>query len=157
MVRKPVKREEPETMTKRSKGDLNAIAEIAMRGAVVPINDLEVDDITYYIVGTIANTFFAPGSLSKFYDPKWSIFQEIRRYTQDLHVTHIGTSMIYGMPVITYVLRGSELIEPFSEDYGSGYPCATCYVFNPGQHDMCSEFGDCFFEKRKDGYYHRVS
>ena len=73
-----------------------------------------------------------------------------------------------GLPVPTYVLEyllgqycasddeEEQYPAPFEEDYGSGYPSAFCYVFNT-ENDWCSEFGDCFFEKRADGFYHRVS
>ena len=66
------------------------------------------------------------------------------------------------MKCITYLLASTSDDEeesypaPFETDYGTGYPCAFCYVFNT-ESDWCSEFGDCFFEKRADGFYHRAS
>ena len=64
-----------------------------------------------------------------------------------------------GMPCIVYCIdpQDGETPKPFEEDYGSGYPCSFTYVFNTTDHEMCSEFGDAFFEKQADGYYHRVS
>lgn len=87
------------------------------------------------------------------------IYTELHRYNKDNKVTHISTSTVYGMPCINYCIdpQDGETPKPFEEDYGTGYQCSFCYVFNTKDPLMGSEFGDCFFEKRQDGYYHRVS
>lgn len=41
---------------------------------------------------------------------------------------------------------------PFEEDYGTGHPCAFCYVLNLVADEQCSEFGDVFFSRRGDSY-----
>ena len=68
---------------------------------------------------------------------------------------YVVTNTLSGMPCVTFLLENKECPKPFEEDYGSGYPCAFCYVVNLACDD-CSEFGDCFFEKRGNAYY-RVS
>lgn len=129
--------------------------ELAMMGKVIPVNDnSEVQAMTEYIL-TVIN-----GDASNLVD---ILENAICRY-QDNKVKYLVVNTVMDMPCITYLLdSGVEDPEdenwypaPFEEDYGSGYPCAFCYVFNLAS-DWCSEFGDCFFEKRADGYYHRAS
>ena len=86
----------------------------------------------------------------------------IQRYCKN-EVKYLVCNTVMDMPCITYLLASPEDADeeerfpaPFEEDYGTGTPCAFCYVFNT-ESDWCSEFGDCFFEKKADGYYHRVS
>ena len=85
----------------------------------------------------------------------------INKYGEN-NVKYLVCNQVHGMSCVTFLLEcGSSDPEesypaPFEEDYGSGYPSAFCYVFNT-ENDWCSEFGDCFFEKKSDGYYHRVS
>ena len=88
--------------------------------------------------------------------------ESINRYHEN-EVKYIVVNRVMGMPCIAYLLdSGVEKDHedyypaPFVEDYGTGYPCAFCYVFNL-ESDWCSEFGDVFFEKKSDGYYHRKS
>ena len=88
---------------------------------------------------------------------------KICQYSEYNEVKYLVCNTILGhMKCITYLLASTSDDEeenypaPFEEDYGTGAPCSFCYVFNTDADD-CSEFGDCFFRKRADGFYHRVS
>lgn len=133
------------------------LSELAMMGKFIPVeNEDEVRFITDYIL-----TALEKGDSFKVFDNYvFDIYKDaLHRYNDTNKVTHIGTCRVEGMPCIVYCIdtQDGEIPKPFEEDYGSGYPCSFCYVFNLDAHDMCSEFGDCFFEKQADGYYHRVS
>lgn len=125
-------------------------SELALMGKFVPVeNEDEVRFITNYIL-TVLN--------------KDDLFSDVDIYKDHLHkygnsnkVTHIGTNRVMDMPCITFCLENEEVPKLFEEDYGTGNPCAFCYILNLDAPDMCSEFGDCFFKKGADNYYHRVS
>ena len=128
--------------------------ELAMMGKVVPVHDnSEVQSMTEYIVKALKDEKTEVVDILK---------NAINRY-HDNKVKYLVCNRIMGMPCITYLLDSGVDKDhedyypaPFEEDYGSGYPCSFCYVFNL-ESDWCSEFGDCFFEKRADGFYHRAS
>lgn len=128
------------------------LSELALMGKFVPVeNEDEVRFITNYILTVL-------GKDEEFKD--LDIYKDyLHRYNDTNKVTNIGTCRVEGMLCIVYCIdcQDCEIPKPFEEDYGSGFPASFCYVFNMDAHDMCSEFGDCFFEKRADGYYHRVS
>lgn len=133
------------------------LGEHALLGQCVPVSEEWVDRMTYYMLGVLSASY-TPGTFARFSESAgFSVLNDRIKKVEGAVVTHIYTCMVYDMPCIGYVLRGKDIVEPFTEDYGSGYPCATCYVFNPTADDQCSEFGDCFFEKREDEAYHRVS
>ena len=122
--------------------------ELALMGKVVPVksND-EVQEMTEYILKAMGNTSRCENILEN----------AIQRYSKENEVKYIVCNTVMGMKCITYLIdtHDGETPAPF-EDYGSGYPCAFSYVFNT-ECDWCSEFGDSFYEKREDGFYHRVS
>lgn len=128
--------------------------ELAMMGKVVPVNDnSEVQAMTAYIVNVIT------GNTDKLVD----ILENAINHYHENKVKYIVCNTVMDMPCITYLLDSGVDKDhedyypaPFEEDYGTGFPSAFCYVFNLAS-DWCSEFGDCFFEKRRDGYYHRKS
>ena len=127
--------------------------ELALMGKVVPVNsDSEVQEMTEYLFSAMGND---PNKLVDILE------NAICKYQKN-EVKYLVCNTVMGMKCITYLLEnGSEDPEemypaPFEEDYGTGTPCSFCYVFNT-ESDWCSEFGDCFFEKKSDGYYHRVS
>lgn len=82
----------------------------------------------------------------------------IQKYNEN-NIKYVVTNRVLGMPCISFLLAddSAEYPKPFEEDYGTGFPCAFTYTFNFEGDSQCSEFGDSFFEKRKDGFYHRVS
>lgn len=137
------------------KSEMASRCELALMGKVVPVNNNdEVQAMTEYIVKVIKGTDevnlvnIVGESINKYHENK---------------VKYLVTNRIMGMPCITYLLdsgvdkdREDYYPAPFKEDYGTGLPCAFCYVFNL-ESDWCSEFGDCFFQKKADGYYHRAS
>ena len=127
--------------------------ELALMGKVVPVNSNdEVQGMTEYILSAMGRE----KSLIEDF-----VNKSINRYGQN-NVKYLVCNTVMDMKCITYLLEsGSDDPEetypaPFEEDYGTGTPCSFCYVFNT-ESDWCSEFGDCFFEKKSDGYYHRVS
>lgn len=84
----------------------------------------------------------------------------IKHYTKTNEVKYITTYRLYDMPCVCFLLESTSDDEeekypaPFEEDYGTPFKCAFCYVFNLADDDMCSEFGDVFFSKKSDGFYH---
>lgn len=127
--------------------------ELALMGKVVPVNSNdEVQFMTEYILSAMGHD-----------EPLIEDFvsKTINHYGQN-NVKGLVCTTVEDMKCITYLLECASDDEeeqypaPFEEDYGTGHPCAFCYVFNTDV-DWCSEFGDCFFEKRADGFYHRVS
>lgn len=140
----------------KMKSEMATRCELAMMGKVIPVNDnSEVQAMTEYIARTIKGEQYANNLVD-------ILENAICKY-QDNKVKHLVCVTVMDMPCITYLLDSGVDKDhedyypaPFEEDYGSGYPASFCYVFNLDS-DLCSEFGDCFFEKRADGYYHRVS
>ena len=138
----------------KTKRDMETRCELAMMGKVVPVNDnSEVQAMTKYIM-TVVN-----GDAKNLVN---ILENAICKYN-DNKVKYLVVNRLHGMPCITYLLDSGVDKDhedyypaPFEEDYGSGYPASFCYVFNL-ESDWCSEFGDCFFQKQRDGYYHRVS
>ena len=84
----------------------------------------------------------------------------IKQYTETNEVKYITTYRLHGMPCVCFLLESTSDDEeekypaPFEESYGPPYKCAFCYVFNLADDYMCSEFGDVFFSKKSDGFYH---
>ncbi len=144
--------------------DVATLAELALMGKCVPVTEEQVNPITQYLLVTFKSMQpMGDIALSQFHSG-WDVLSErIRKYTSTNDVAYITTSMVYDDPVIVYLLKSratdedEKFPDPFVEDYGTGYPCAFTYCLNPYEDYTCSEFGDAFFEKREDGYYHRVS
>lgn len=140
-------------MTK-TRNEMIARCELALMGKVVKVADHEVNEMTTYLLKVLN----IPES-----SELWEIdflAERIQRYCKN-HVEYMVVNTIEDMACISYLLKADEDDEsypaPFEEDYGSGYPCAFCYVLNTQADELCSEFGDCFFEKEPSGFYHRVS
>lgn len=137
--------------------DLSTRLELALMGKVIPIHeDSEVQKAFEYICSATSHD-------PKSYEGGNDVLNNrIRQYTKTNDVAFICTNTIYGRPCIVFILQsratGDEKYpDPFVEDYGCGYPCAFVYCMNLADDQMCSEFGDAFFKKHPDGYYHRVS
>ena len=135
------------------KSEMATRCELALMGKVVPVNSNdEVQLMTEYILSAMGHE-----------EPLIEDFVEktINHYGQN-NVKYLVCNTVMDMKCITYLLEcasddNDEMYPaPFEEDYGTGNPCAFCYVFNT-ESDWWSEFGDCFFEKKSDGCYHRVS
>lgn len=128
---------------------LRAKAETALFGAVVRTNsDQEVRYLTEYILNVMEAEDL------KNFD---FLNLRIRKYTKDSTVYGLCTNRIMGMPCITYLIdtHNGNTPAPLEEDYGTGYPCSFCYVLNLSDDETCSEFGDCFFEKRGNLYFRK--
>ena len=124
--------------------------ELALMGKVVPIysND-EVQSMTDYILEVLDRD-------DEFKDLD-IIKERICRYSKNNEVKYIVVNTILDtMRCITYLIDTHEEGEPapFEEDWGTGFPCSFSYCFNVDADD-CSEFGDTFYSKEADGYYHR--
>ena len=138
------------------KSEMATRCELAMMGKVVPVNDnSEVQAMTEYITTVIRGEEYS----SKLVD---ILENAINRFYEN-KVKYLVVNTVMDMPCITYLLDSGVDKDhedyypaPFEEDYGTGCPASFCYVFNLDC-DWCSEFGDCFFEKKSDGYYHRAS
>lgn len=133
--------------------EMSTRCELALMGKVVTCTNDEVQMMTEYI-------FSAMGKDSS---KLINILENAIKRDYEVKYLVCNTVLGMGMPCITYLLASPENADeeerfpaPFEEDYGSSYPSAFCYVFNTESY-RCSEFGDCFFEKKADGYYHRVS
>ena len=131
------------------KNEMATRCELALMGKVVPCTNEEVQAMTQYIFSAIGKD---PNKLVDLVECT------IKKYNKKNEVKYIVCNTLHGMQCITYLIDTNEKGEPkpFETDYGSGYPASFCFVFNT-ESDWCSEFGDCFFEKKSDGYYHRVS
>ena len=124
--------------------------ELALMGKVVPINSNdEVQSMTDYILEVLDR------------DDQLKvlaiIYERICRYSKNNEVKYIVVNTILDtMRCITYLIDTHEEGEPapFEEDWGTGFPCSFSYCFNVDADD-CSEFGDTFYSKEADGYYHR--
>ena len=133
--------------------ELATRCELALMGRVVALSDDEVVKATEYMMSAmgIENPF-----------NQNFLEDTIQRFCKDNHVTHCVCNKVMDMRCITYCLeyRGTDedyaYPAPFTEDYGTGTPCAFSYVLNLDC-DWCSEFGDVFFRKDKDGFYHRAN
>ena len=128
---------------------LRAKAEIALMGAVVRTEtDEEVRYLTEYILNVMEAEDLKNFDVLNF---------RIRKYNKDSTVYGLCTNRIMDMPCITYLIdtHDSNTPAPLEEDYGTGYPCSFCYVLNLIDDEMCSEFGDCFFEKRGNLYFRK--
>ena len=134
------------------KDEIATRCELALMGKTVPVNNNdEVQEMTNYILGVLEK--------SEQYKDLDIVKNRICRYSEKNEVKYlVCNTLMDTMKCITYLIDTHEEGEPapFEEDYGTGYPCAFSYVFNTDADD-CSEFGDCFFKKYADGFYHRVS
>lgn len=138
----------------RIKDEMATRCELALMGKVVEVRDnSEVVPMTEYMMSAMGienplNPNFLKDSICKYSQHK---------------VKYFVCNTVMDMRCITYLLESDKPEDdeeyypaPFVEDYGTGYPCAFCYVFNLDC-DWCSEFGDVFFRKKSDGFYHRAS
>lgn len=131
------------------KNDLATRCELALMGKVVECSNEEVRTMTGYILSAIGNL--------ENYKMLDILKDRICKYSEKNEVKYLVCNTMMGWKCITYLIDTHEEGEPapFETDYGTGSPCSFCYVFNTDADD-CSEFGDCFFQKRADNFYHRV-
>lgn len=125
--------------------------ELALMGKVVEILPEEIEEAFKYIKKVVG--------YENSHNDIDILKDRINKY-ETKKVRYITTYRVYGMPCMCFLLGGASedaFPEPFEEDYGTGFPCAFCYVFNFSDDMMCSEFGDVFFKKCGDGYYHVAS
>lgn len=130
-------------------GDAKARCELAMMGKVVKCTTSEVLDCTKYIA-TVLNKW------DKDIQEKISEFVANIKAHDNVKVRMMVCNIVCGDPCITFLLETSDLPKPFETDYGTGYPCSYGYVLNLAA-IYCSEYGDSFYEKKSDGFYHRIS
>ena len=134
------------------KDSLETRCELALIGKVQAVmNNDEVQKMFNYIKS-------ACGFEDKYNDID-VVKDRICKYSKN-KVEFIDTYRLYGMPCICFLLSSDSDDEeeqypmPFEESYGTPFKCAFCYVMNLADDDMCSEFGDVFFSKKSDGFYH---
>ena len=128
--------------------DLAMRAELSLMGKYVPLANNEVQIYLDYVLSAL--------SVQDKYDD--FLKEHIQKYSAENEVVGTVCNVVCGMRMITFAINthDGDTPEPFTEDYGSGCPCAFSYVLNVDS-PFCSEFGDVFFEKKSDGYYHRAS
>lgn len=136
--------------TKKNKDTLEAKAEVALTGRVVSVS--KYDEVAYMIdyinkVLVAQNTITEPEATGE------EVVGRITEYNNKVRGLVVCTLLGY-MPCITILLEDEEYDEqpPLETEDG-----IFCYCFNAMDDYMCSEFGCCFFEKLKDGSYHRIS
>lgn len=134
------------------KDSLETRCELALMGKVQEVqNQEEVQKIFEYVKSACGK--------ERYYNDIDIIKDRICKYTKN-EVKYFVTYRLYDMPCICFLLANADEDEennypaPFEESYGTPYQCAFCYVFNLADDDMCSEFGDVFFKKMSDGFYH---
>lgn len=145
-------------MSKKVVAKLATRCELALMGKAQRVDDQsEVQTMFEYICGALDKD-------PKSYEGGEDVLNNrIRQYTKTNDVAYITTCTIYGMPVIVFVLKSTaedpdeRYPDPFTQSYGTPYKCAFTYCMNMVDDQMCSEFGDAFFDKKSDGFYHRVS
>ena len=128
--------------------DLAMRAELSLMGKYVPLKNNEVQVYLDYVLSAL--------SVQDKYDN--FLKEHIQKYSPENEVVGTVCNVVCGMRMITFAIntKDGDTPEPFTEDYGTGCPCAFSYVLNVDS-PFCSEFGDVFFEKKSDGYYHRAS
>lgn len=136
--------------TKRTKDTLEAKAEVALMGRVVSVS--KYDEVAY-IIDYINKVLVAQGSISKPEATGEEVVKRLIDYDNKVRGLVVNTLLGY-MPCITILLEDEEYDEQPPLDTDDGI---FCYCFNALDDYMCSEFGCCFFEKLKDGSYHRIS
>lgn len=132
--------------------------ELALQGKVMQVrDDSEVQVMFEYICSACS---VEPSTMSGCDDV---LNNRIRRYTKTNDVAYIVTNRVYGMRVIAFLLKSrakgeDHFPDPLKHSYGvKGHKCAFTYALNLDADDSCSEFGDCFFKKEADTFWHRVS
>lgn len=128
--------------------EMKAKVTVACAGIVVPCTTEEAWPLFQAIAEEIIGHDFdgIPSLLAKFRDGEPTEFK----------VTGITAyPLMIDYPAICVVLASADgasedFPDPFTEDYGTGFPCAFCYVYNL-RDSWCSEFGDVFFEKHELG------
>lgn len=134
------------------KDKMETRCELALMGKVQECSSEEVQFFFNYIKSAVG--------YENSYNDLDVVKERIKQYTETNEVKYITTYRLYDMPCICFLLESTSDDEeekypaPFEESYGTPFKCAFCYVFNLADDDMCSEFGDVFFTKKSDGFYH---
>lgn len=132
--------------------EIEARCELAMMGKVQKCESHEVEFVFHYIKSALGH--------EDDYNDIDVLEDRIKRFTDTNEVKYVTCYMVYNMPCICFLLESTSQDKeerypaPFEEGYGTLYKCAFCYVFNLESDECCSEFGDVFFKKLSDGYYH---
>lgn len=136
--------------TKKNKDTLEAKSEVALMGRVVSVS--KYDEVAYMI--DYINTVLVNSKvISKPEATGEEVVSRLAEYDNKVRGLVVCTLLGY-MPCITILLEDDEYEEqpPLETEDG-----IFCYCFNAMDDYMCSEFGCCFFEKLRDGSYHRIS
>ena len=128
--------------------DTKARCELAMMGKVVKCTNSEVIDCVNYIAKATETCGYGVEELAS------RLVDNLRNHGAEAKM--MVCNAIQGDKCLTFLLETKDLPKPFETDYGSGYPCSYAYVLNLSV-PCFSEYGDTFYEKRTDGFYHRVS
>lgn len=130
--------------------------EFMLMGKVQTIETPETNTVVHYLLNVL--------KVSKDIDPEYERYADntgdflnevIRKYSKTNSVWGVVCNTLnFGEPcrTVTFLL---EKPDPANTSGGAVY--VPCYVLNLDWGDMGSEFGDCFFQKRGDHCWHRVS
>lgn len=139
----------------RKKSELNAVAEMALMGIVVPCEDDEAQYIAEYIAKVVNLPFDVT-----------DICVQINKHNpegKENHIKYISVNKIEDMPIISFLLQidvdeNDEWYypRPLTFEDGEDISYTFCYCYNL-KVDYFSEFGDCCFTKDSNGFFHRVA
>ena len=134
------------------KQEMETRCELALMGKVQECNNDEVEFFFNYMKSACG--------YEEQYNDLDVVKDRICKYSKN-KVRYITSYRLYDMPCICFLLENDDEEDdypaPFEESYGTPYKCAFCYVLKLADDDMCSEFGDVFFSKKSDGFYHVAS
>lgn len=130
-------------MISYSKGDLNAMSELALMGVCVSVSGEE--NLAYCLdyISKVLNTDYMTGK---------QILDEAQRYTDKSETTPVGlciSTIMQEMICVAIIFKDNGV--PLRLDDPDG---VLCHVHNFTAPD-CSELGYCFFERRGQ-FYHRI-
>lgn len=136
---------------------LASACELMLTGKVIPIHNPDVNSVTRYVLNVLKASAPIDGEYERYAADGGDFLNEvIRKYVKDNNVWGVCANTLNLMGerarCVTYLLE-----EPNPENECGGAIYVPCYVLNVDWGDMGSEFGDCFFRKAADKFWHRVN
>lgn len=141
----------------RTIGEMSAMAELMLQGKVQTFSNTDMTQdsnktLTTWFICYILKVIHAEKDTYPidYLEEAHEIWDTIQEYGEKT-VKHMVVNTIEGMPMITFGLDDEE--DPWHEDLDNDWIFS--YVYNVSCPDL-SEFGDTFYEKRSDNFYHRI-
>lgn len=140
-----------------SVGELSAMAELMLQGRVQVFDNMDMTleqnkTITTWFCCYLLNVMHADEDTYPidYLEDAHKIWDSVQKYGDKI-VKHMVVNTIGGMVTITFGLDDEN--DPWHEDLENNWIFS--YVYNVTCPDL-SEFGDTFYEKRSDNFYHRI-